>query len=74
MAVEALGILDLVVGKAATPHGYVVEVEDGANRAPVDLERLGELVHGRAGPVVGDQLLGLVVVEPTTTATRGGFF
>lgn len=71
MLVEALGVVNLVVGEAAPPHGYVVAVKDGADGAALDAELVGELVDGRAGLVAGNELLGLGVFEPVAVVTFG---
>lgn len=46
-----------------TAHRHAVPVENIADRSPFDAEPVTELVHPRAGPVVGDQLLDLLGSE-----------
>ena len=66
--VQVDGVVDLVGREAAAAHGHAVPVEDGADRSPFDAEPVTELVHRRAGPVVGDQLLDLIGTELPSTA------
>ncbi|WP_408630181.1 hypothetical protein [Amycolatopsis mongoliensis] len=52
---ERRGVVDLRGREAAAPHRYAVPVEDAADRSLFDAEPVTELVHRRAGSVVGDQ-------------------
>ncbi|QKV75798.1 hypothetical protein [Amycolatopsis sp. Hca4] len=57
------GVIYLLGREAAAAHRHAVPVEDGADRSPFDAEPVTELVHRRAGPVAGDQLLDLLGAE-----------
>jgi hypothetical protein len=46
-------------------------VEDGADGAVLDAEFLGQFVDGGTSLVVGDELFGLVLVEPGALVTVG---
>lgn len=62
------GVVDLVGREAAAAHRHAVSVEDVADRSPFDAEPVTELVHRRAGPIVGDQLLDLLGAELPSAA------
>ena len=61
--VEVDGVVDLLRREATAAHRHAVPMEDAADRPPLDAEPVTELVHRRAGPVVGDQLLDLIGAE-----------
>jgi hypothetical protein len=61
--VEVDGVVDLLRRETAAAHRHAVPVENGADRPPFDAEPVTELVHRRAGLVVGDQLLDLIGME-----------
>ncbi len=67
------GGVDLPGGQAAAAHRHPVPVEDTADRASFDTESVGQFVHGRSGPVAGDQLRDSVGAELPCTLRFGSF-
>ncbi len=61
--VEVDGVVDLFRRESTATHRHAAPVEDAADRPPFDAESVTEFVHGRAGPVAGDQLFDLIAAE-----------
>jgi hypothetical protein len=66
--VEPHCLIDLLGGETMHPHRHAVIMQLSADGLPGDPEPLTEFVHCRAGFIGRDELLDLVVAQPSRSA------